>query len=210
MPRQGGQGKGKPGKHEKHFGRALIKQQQALNVFKLKDKKQDKLSVLENTALDDFIALAQIDDEGFEVKRVLDPAELVMDTSGGAHRAQKITTDGFQQQQLVIPRKPKWSFDMKAEEVDSNEKKAFLMWRRTIAQIEADSNYTLKITPFEKNLEVWRQLWRVCDRSDLIIQVVDGRNRMRYFTAALKRCLAEVRPARARRILRDMLISFCL
>lgn len=196
MPRQGGQGKGKPGKHEKHFGRALIKQQQALNVFKLKDKKQDKLSVLENTALDDFIALAQIDDEGFEVKRVLDPAELVMDTSGGAHRAQKITTDGFQQQQLVIPRKPKWSFDMKAEEVDSNEKKAFLMWRRTIAQIEADSNYTLKITPFEKNLEVWRQLWRVCDRSDLIIQVVDGRNPLMYFTADLKKYLTEMRPTR--------------
>lgn len=196
MPRQGGQGKGKPGKHEKQFGRALIKQQKALNVFKLKEKKQDKLSVLENTALDDFIALAQIDEEGFEVRRVIDPAELVMDTTGAAHRAQKITTESFQQEQLVIPRKPKWTFEMTAEEVDANEKKAFLLWRRLVAQIEANSNYTLKITPFEKNLEVWRQLWRVCDRSDLIIQVVDGRNPLMYFTADLKKYLTEMRPTR--------------
>jgi large subunit GTPase 1 len=196
MPRQGGQGKGKPGRNEKHFGRALIKQQQQLNVFKLKEKKQDKLSVLENTAVEDFIAMAQIDEEGFEVKRVVDPAELVMDTTGAAHRAQKLTVEGFQQHQLVIPRKPKWTFKMSAEEVDTNEKKAFLMWRRTVAQIEANSNYTLKITPFEKNLEVWRQLWRVCDRSDLIVQVVDGRNPLMYFTADLKKYLTEMRPAR--------------
>ena len=27
------------------------------------------------------------------------------------------------------------------------------------------------LTPFEKNLEVWRQLWRVLERSDVIVQV---------------------------------------
>ena len=27
------------------------------------------------------------------------------------------------------------------------------------------------LTPFEKNLEVWRQLWRVLERSDIIVQV---------------------------------------
>ncbi len=29
----------------------------------------------------------------------------------------------------------------------------------------------LMLTPFEKNLEVWRQLWRVLERSDVIVQV---------------------------------------
>ena len=29
----------------------------------------------------------------------------------------------------------------------------------------------LVLTPFEKNLEVWRQLWRVLERSDIIVQV---------------------------------------
>ena len=27
------------------------------------------------------------------------------------------------------------------------------------------------LTPFEKNLEVWRQLWRVVERSNVIVQV---------------------------------------
>ena len=27
------------------------------------------------------------------------------------------------------------------------------------------------LTPFEKNLEVWRQLWRVMERSDIVVQV---------------------------------------
>lgn len=26
------------------------------------------------------------------------------------------------------------------------------------------------LTPFEKNLEVWRQLWRVLERSDIVVQ----------------------------------------
>ena len=32
------------------------------------------------------------------------------------------------------------------------------------------------ITPFERNLEFWRQLWRVIERSDIIMQIVDARN----------------------------------
>ena len=28
------------------------------------------------------------------------------------------------------------------------------------------------LTPFEKNLEVWRQLWRVLERSDIVVQVL--------------------------------------
>jgi large subunit GTPase 1 len=193
MPRQGGQGKGKPRKNDRHFGRALIKQQAAL--ANTRDEKNSKLSVLDNNALDDFIALAQIDEEDFEVKRILDPAELILQPSSG-QRNQKLTTDSFQQFQLVIPRKPEWNFKMTAEEVDRNEKNAFLAWRRSIAMIEAESNYTRKITPFEKNLEVWRQLWRVSDRSDIIIQVVDGRNSLMYFTEDLKKYLMELNPPR--------------
>jgi hypothetical protein len=30
----------------------------------------------------------------------------------------------------------------------------------------------LVLTPFEKNLEVWRQLWRVVERSNVIVQVM--------------------------------------
>lgn len=36
--------------------------------------------------------------------------------------------------------------------------------------------HDLLLTPFERNLEVWRQLWRVIERSHLVIQIVDARN----------------------------------
>ena len=36
------------------------------------------------------------------------------------------------------------------------------------------------LTPFERNIEVWRQLWRVVERSHLVIQIVDARNPLRF------------------------------
>jgi large subunit GTPase 1 len=36
------------------------------------------------------------------------------------------------------------------------------------------------VTPFEKNLEVWRQLWHVRERSDIMVQIVDARNPLFY------------------------------
>lgn len=31
-----------------------------------------------------------------------------------------------------------------------------------------EENEKLVLTPFEKNLDMWRQLWRVLERSDLV------------------------------------------
>lgn len=38
----------------------------------------------------------------------------------------------------------------------------------------------IKVSPYEKNFEVWRQLWRVVERSHLIIQIVDCRDPLFY------------------------------
>lgn len=43
-----------------------------------------------------------------------------------------------------------------------------------------ESESRMPVTPFEKNLEVWKQLWRVVERSDLLIQIVDARNPLLY------------------------------
>jgi len=32
-----------------------------------------------------------------------------------------------------------------------------------------ENNVKLAITPFEKNIEVWRQLWRVIEKSDFLL-----------------------------------------
>jgi large subunit GTPase 1 len=47
------------------------------------------------------------------------------------------------------------------------------------------------LTPFEKNLHVWRQLWRVVERSDVVVQIVDARNPLLYFCPDLYRYAVE-------------------
>jgi len=43
-------------------------------------------------------------------------------------------------------------------------------------------------------LEVWRQLWRVIERSDLIVQIVDARNPLLFRTEDLEKYVLEVDP----------------
>lgn len=75
---------------------------------------------------------------------------------------------------MQIPRRPKWDGKRSPEEQDKLERLSFLEWRRNVAkQVEHDTG---AVAPFEKNLEVWRQLWRVVERSDCLVQIVDCRN----------------------------------
>ena len=48
------------------------------------------------------------------------------------------------------------------------------------------------MTPFERNLEVWRQLWRVIERSDLVVQIVDARNPLLFRCEDLDKYVKEV------------------
>jgi len=70
---------------------------------------------------------------------------------------------------LRLPRRPAWDARTTPEELDLQERNSFLAWRRDLADLEEEERLTL--TPFEKNLDVWRQLWRVVERSDIVAQV---------------------------------------
>lgn len=59
-------------------------------------------------------------------------------------------------------RRPKWNEDTTAEELQTKEKEEFLAWRRDLALFQEDTG--LLLTPYEKNLDFWRQLWRVVER----------------------------------------------
>lgn len=50
------------------------------------------------------------------------------------------------------------------------------------------------LTPFEKNIEVWKQLWRVIERSDIVIQIVDSRNPLLFRCVDLENYVKEVNP----------------
>ena len=51
---------------------------------------------------------------------------------------------------------------MSGEELQALERQEFLEWRRSLAELQDKEH--LVITPFERNLDFWRQLWRVIER----------------------------------------------
>jgi len=81
---------------------------------------------------------------------------------------------------------------MSKEHVDFSEREAFLAWRRGF--VEMEENYDIALTPFEKNIEFWRQLWRVVEKSDVVVQVVDARNPLLYRSEVGARDLARRLP----------------
>jgi large subunit GTPase 1 len=76
---------------------------------------------------------------------------------------------------LAIPKRPLWKEGISAKEFERMERESFLNWRRNLAE-EEEKHMNLAITPFEKNIEIWRQLWLVVEKSHVLIQIVDGRN----------------------------------
>ncbi|KAJ1955764.1 hypothetical protein GGI12_005481 [Dipsacomyces acuminosporus] len=79
---------------------------------------------------------------------------------------------------LKVPRRPEWDENTSAAQLHRSEREAFMNWRRDLARLQEDEG--LLLTPFERNLEVWRQLWRVLERSHLVVQIVDARNPMLF------------------------------
>jgi len=93
--------------------------------------------------------------------------------------------------QLVsIPRRPKWDEGMSIEELAALESDAFVDWRRGLKDLERDGG--LVMTPYERNLDFWRQLWRCMERSDLLVQVLDARDPDFYFCQDLYRYVSEL------------------
>ena len=91
---------------------------------------------------------------------------------------------------LKIPRRPKWDSSTTAHELQSKEREEFLEWRRSLSMLQETEG--LMLTPYEKNLEFWRQLWRVVERSDIVVQIVDARNPLLFRCEDLESYVKEV------------------
>lgn len=91
---------------------------------------------------------------------------------------------------MKIPRRPKWTDKTTAEELQQMENFNFLEWRRELALLQ--QNETIIMTPYEKNLQFWRQLWRVVERSDVVVQIVDARNPLLFRSEDLEKYVKEI------------------
>lgn len=144
-------------------------------------------SITEQRPLDELLSTAEMSGKDFTTERTA-AIRVVQHATSAPQNAQlsKEESEQLIQQhydnagKLTVPRRPKWTKEMTAVELDRLEKEAFLAWRRSLAQLQENPELRLAITPFERNIEVWRQLWRVIERSDLVVQIVDARNPLLY------------------------------
>ncbi|OQR95000.1 large subunit GTPase 1 [Achlya hypogyna] len=151
-------------------------------------------SYLEGSSLDDFLANATMANREF----VAEKERVMVLEANGLPTLAKVDLDKVPEMdfsEMKIPRRPSWDKTTTAAELNLKERQSFLDWRRDIAMLEAASE-DREVTPFEKNLEVWRQLWRVIERSDIVVQIVDARNPLFYRSVDLERYVKEVDEAK--------------
>lgn len=86
---------------------------------------------------------------------------------------------------------------MSAMDVKASEDAAFLNWRRNLADIEENEGVVL--SPFERNVDFWRQLWRTVERSDVIVQIVDARDPLFFLSTDLFMYVSEVAASQKRK-----------
>ncbi|KAF9923087.1 Guanine nucleotide-binding-like protein 1 [Linnemannia zychae] len=82
---------------------------------------------------------------------------------------------------IGFPTRPKWDYTMTKDEVNKNEKRMFDEWMDSIY----DKYPAEELSYFEHNLDVWRQLWRVLEISDIIMIIVDIRHPVIHFPPSL-------------------------
>ncbi|KAM9008201.1 large subunit GTPase 1 homolog isoform 2-T2 [Ara ararauna] len=137
----------------------------------------DLRSVPEQSPLEEFLATAELAGTRFVAERLNIQIVSAQSHTGllTVQEAQHVRQLHEENQQFLrIPRRPRWDQTTSAEDLQQAERENFLEWRRQLAHLEEEKK--LILTPFERNLEFWRQLWRVIERSDIVVQIVDARN----------------------------------
>ncbi|KAK3717831.1 hypothetical protein LTR37_005602 [Vermiconidia calcicola] len=182
-----------------HSGTGITRTDQAGNKYVTPAKKEaewTKLrSVTEQGALDEFLSTAELAGTDFTAEK-MNGVKII-------HREQKnpylltreeerrvVRKMDAKRGRLTVPRRPKWDKHTTAGQLDERERESLLDWRRGLAELQEQDD--LLMTPFERNLEVWRQLWRVIERSDLVVQIVDARNPLLFRCEDLERYVKEV------------------
>lgn len=154
-------------------------------------------SITEQGALDEFLATAELAGTDFTAEKMNNVKIIHTDQKNpyllsATEERNTLKKHKENRFKLTVPKRPKWDASTTPQELEALERESFLNWRRGLAELQ--ENNDLLMTPFERNLEVWRQLWRVIERSDLIVQIVDARNPMMFRSDDLEHYVKAVDP----------------
>lgn len=152
-------------------------------------------SVTEQAALDEFLTTAELAGTDFTAEKINNVKIIHADQKNPyllSASEEKTTVKKHQKNRgrLTVPRRPKWDSSTTPAQLEAMERASLLDWRRGLAELQ--ENHDLLMTPFERNLEVWRQLWRVIERSDLVVQIVDARNPLQFRSEDLENYVKEI------------------
>jgi large subunit GTPase 1 len=154
-------------------------------------------SVTEQAALDEFLSTAELAGTDFTAEKMNNVKIIHTDQKNpyllsAAEERAAVGKQKAHKDRLTVPRRPQWDSTTTPEQLDRMERDSLLEWRRGLAELQ--ENNDLLMTPFERNLEVWRQLWRVIERADLVVQIVDARNPLLFRSEDLERYVKYVNP----------------
>ena len=152
-------------------------------------------SVTEQAALDEFLSTAELAGTDFTAEKMNNVKIIHTDQKNPYLLSAQEERNSVRKQianknRLTVPRRPPWDETTTPQELDQRERSSLLDWRRGLAELQESND--LLMTPFERNLEVWRQLWRVIERSDLVVQIVDARNPLLFRSEDLEKYVKEV------------------
>jgi large subunit GTPase 1 len=189
-----GKGKG----HDMRRGNAIARTGVTGERYVTNEKKEASWvkmrSVTEQAALDDFLSTAELAGTDFTAEKMNNVKIVHIDQknpyllSPTDERA-AIKKHKEHRSRLTVPRRPHWDQHTTPQELDERERASLLEWRRGLAELQESND--LLLTPFERNIEVWRQLWRVLERSDLVVQIVDARNPLMFRSDDLEKYVKE-------------------
>lgn len=154
-------------------------------------------SVTEQAALDEFLSTAELAGTDFTAEKmnnikIIHTGQRNPYLLSAMEEISAAKKHASKRNRLTVPRRPKWDETTTPEELDKSERASLLEWRRGLAELQETDD--LLMTPFERNIEVWRQLWRVIERSDLVVQIVDARNPLLFRSEDLEKYVKEVNP----------------
>lgn len=86
-----------------------------------------------------------------------------------------------------FPVRPPWPSSFKKEDIESREDEYFVDYIKGLY-----SKYGEKLNHFEHNIEVWRQLWRVLELSDMFLLIADMRHPLFHFPTSLYEYITEI------------------
>lgn len=152
-------------------------------------------SVTEQGALDEFLNTAELAGTDFTAEKMNNVQIIHTDQKNpyllsAADERSTVRKHKENRERLTVPRRPPWNETTTRDELDAMERASFMDWRRGLAELQ--ENHDLLMTPFERNLEVWRQLWRVIERSDIVVQIADARNPLLFRSEDLEKYVKQI------------------